>query len=47
MGKQKTELMQYFSKWRKEWIDFSPTKGELISLKKYHYQVRIKKENGI
>jgi hypothetical protein len=33
--------MQYYSKWRKEWIDFTPTEGELIQLKKYHYEIRI------
>jgi len=31
---------QYLSKWRNEWIDFSPTKGELMAMKKYHYQIR-------
>ena len=32
--------MQYFSKWRKEWIDFTPTKGQLIQMKKYNYEIR-------
>lgn len=34
---------QYFSKWRKQWIDFKnqPTPpGEIISMKKYYYQIR-------
>ena len=34
---------QYFSKWRKEWIDFTnqPTgKGEILSMKKYKYKIR-------
>jgi hypothetical protein len=31
---------EYFSKWRSEWIAFSPTVGELISLSKYYYQLR-------
>jgi hypothetical protein len=35
-----THTMQYFSKWRNEWIDFTPTQGELIKLKKHFYQVR-------
>jgi len=39
-----TNQLQYFSKWRKEWIDFKiqPGKGELAKLKSYHYQIRIK-----
>ena len=32
--------MQYFSKWRKEWIYFTPTKGQLIQMQKYHYEIR-------
>jgi len=34
--------IQYFSKWRQEWIDFKnqPTKGELASLNKYFYKIR-------
>lgn len=32
--------MQYFSKWRKEWIDFNPTEGQLIEMKKYKYEIR-------
>lgn len=37
-------MMQYFSKWRNKWIDFNqpPTQGQLIQLKKYHYQIRQK-----
>jgi hypothetical protein len=34
--------MQYFSKWRKEWIDFTPTEGQLLEMRKYNYQVRSK-----
>lgn len=34
--------MQYFSKWRKEWIDFTPTKGQIIQMQKYNYQIREK-----
>ena len=32
----------YYSNWRKVWIDFTPTVGELLALKKYHYEVREK-----
>lgn len=32
---------QYFSKWREDWIDFTPTKGQLKQLEIYHYQIRI------
>jgi len=34
---------QYFSKWRRKWIDFpnSPTKGELYLMEKCHYQIRV------
>ncbi len=31
---------QYFSKWREEWIDFNPTKGQLIQMEIYKYLVR-------
>ena len=31
---------QYFSKWRKIWIDFAPTEGQLIQLRKYNYQIK-------
>jgi hypothetical protein len=31
---------QYFSKWRKIWIDFEPTKGQLYQLKLYIYEIR-------
>jgi hypothetical protein len=34
--------MQYFSKWRKEWIDFTPTNGQIIQMKKYNYLIREK-----
>jgi hypothetical protein len=34
--------MQYYSKWRKEWIDFTPTEGQLIQMKKYNYHLRTK-----
>ena len=33
-------MYEYFSKWRKEWITFNPTEGQLIQLTKYFYQVR-------
>lgn len=33
-------MYQYFSKWRGVWIDFTPTKGQLIELKKYFYEYR-------
>jgi len=32
--------MYYFSKWRKEWIYFTPTKGQLVELKKYNYLIK-------
>jgi hypothetical protein len=32
---------QYFSKWRKIWIDFAPNEGQLIELRKYNYQIKI------
>ena len=31
---------EYYSKWRKCWIAFSPTKGQIIELKKYNYLIR-------
>jgi hypothetical protein len=31
---------QYFSKWRKVWIDFAPTEGQIIQLLKYNYEIR-------
>lgn len=36
--------MQYFSKWRKKWIDFKEQPGivERAKLKKYKYKIRIK-----
>lgn len=39
--------MQYFSKWRKEWIDFNPTKGQIIQMKKYNYEIRSKTNNNL
>ena len=39
--------MQYFSKWRKEWINFTPTKGQLIQMKKYNYLIRYETINSI
>ena len=35
--------MKYFSKYRNEWIEFkaAPTRGELLSLKKYHYRIQL------
>ncbi len=36
-------MYQYFSKWREEWIDFTPTKGQLIQMEIYKYKIRIKK----
>jgi len=40
-NKQK-QYTQYYSKWRKEWITPKQpfTKGEIIELKKYKYQLR-------
>ena len=36
---------KYFSKWRKEWVDFNPqripTRGELIKLKTANYRISI------
>ena len=36
--------LQYFSKWRKKWVDFKTTPGEveLAKMRQYHYQIRIK-----
>ena len=33
---------EYFSKWRRVWIEFRapPTPGQLAELKKYGYQIR-------
>jgi hypothetical protein len=34
---------QYFSKWRKEWIDFDhqpPGEGEISEMKRYKYEIR-------
>lgn len=42
---KKEPVMQYFSKFRKEWVDFKnhPTPiGEIISMKKYFYKIREK-----
>jgi hypothetical protein len=33
-------MYQYFSKWRQEWIDFTPSKGQLIQMKVYKYKIR-------
>lgn len=36
-------ITQYFSKWRKEWIDFAnqpPNDGELMSMKRFKYEIR-------
>jgi hypothetical protein len=33
--------MQYFSKWRKEWIHFTPTQGQLIEMYKYNYKIKL------
>jgi hypothetical protein len=35
-------MMQYYSKWREKWIDFTPTQGQLNQLKIYFYQIRLK-----
>ena len=43
---QEPKPTQYFSKWRQEWIDFSPTEGELIAMKKYYYETRSYKKHG-
>ncbi len=35
----------YFSKWKKEWIEFKnqpPSKGELMAMEKYNYLIKIK-----
>ncbi len=39
--------LQYFSKWRNEWVDFlkRPTKGELEEMKKYYYQTKEEQQN--
>jgi hypothetical protein len=34
-------MYQYWSKWREEWIDFTPTEGQLIEMQKYFYKIRI------
>ena len=34
------KMYQYFSKWREEWIDFTPTQGQLIQMEIYKYKVR-------
>lgn len=34
-------MMQYFSKWRNEWVDFTPTEGQIIEMKKYFYEIRM------
>lgn len=35
--------LQYYSKWRNAWADFHtpPTRGELLSLARYHYRVLV------
>ena len=38
-------MYQYFSKWRKQWIDFTPTKGQLIQMKLYFYQIKKNETN--
>lgn len=41
MDQTKTkEITQYFSKWRKCWIDFAPTKGQILEMQKYKYELR-------
>jgi hypothetical protein len=37
-------ICQYFSKWRKQWIDFTtnPTYDEYKDLLKHNYNIRIK-----
>lgn len=35
-------IYQYFSKWREEWVDFTPTHGQLIQMKLYFYNIREK-----
>lgn len=40
---------QYFSKWRKEWIDFGnqpPGEGEVSEFKRYKYEMRVLDSNG-
>lgn len=36
--------LKYFSKWREKWVDFEPTKGELLHLKEYRYRISM---NGV
>lgn len=36
-------VTQYFSKWRKEWVNFKNqpvTDGEIYAMKKYNYKLR-------
>lgn len=36
-------MTMYFSKWRKEWVEFKnqhPSEGELIQMKKLNYQIK-------
>jgi len=44
MAKPTLIKYQYYSKWRKEWIDFTkpPTDLELVKMKDYFYQIRVK-----
>jgi len=37
-------MYQYFSKWREVWIDFTPTRGQLIQMEIYKYKVRKKQQ---
>ncbi len=38
-------MYQYWSKWRDEWIDFTPTQGQLIQMEIYKYKVRRREGN--
>ena len=34
--------MFYYSKWRKEWVEFNkpPTKGQIMEMKKFNYKIK-------
>lgn len=39
----KQYMTYYFSKWRKEWVEFKnqpPSEGELIQMRKLNYQIK-------
>jgi len=41
-----TKKLQFFSKWRNEWIDFKshPSEQEMKSYIEHHYKIREKKD---